>query len=504
MKHSINSPPVHWFAFALLTVFWSANAAQSAAGKPNVLFIVIDDLNDWVGFLEGHPQVQTPNMDRLAMRGMVFANAHCAAPLCGPSRAAIFSGQQPFHTGIYTNGPNIRKLHPNKVLLPQYFAGHGYRTFGTGKLLHHRSPELYDEHFGTEQRWSPFANRRDVAYLPDDLARKRNDPRHTVRLGDREIVLPLNRMPSDRNPAGPGAESFDWGPFDVEDDEMGDGKITTWAIQQLQHESDKPFFLGVGYYRPHIPLWAPRKYFHRYPEQSIILPKVLKTDLNDLGGIARKWAIEPVTAGAHRTVMEHKQWKAAVAAYLACVSFVDAQIGRLLDALENSPHSDDTVVVLFSDHGWHLGEKQHWGKWTGWERATRVPLVIVPARKDGSSYRTGTVCHQPVGLIDLYPTLIELCGLPARDDLDGESLVGSLKDPARRTEPEVSTFDDKNYSVGDARWRFIRYRDGSEELYDHDADPHEWHNLAGDARYNDMRRMLANRLPKSAAAPLGH
>ena len=250
----------------LFSSLFSASSVGSVESRnPNVLLIAIDDLNDWVGFLEGHPQVKTPHMDRLALRGMVFANAHCAAPLCCPSRAAIFSGQQPFRTGIYTNGPNIRKLHPNKVLLPQYFARHGYRTLGTGKLLHHRSPELYDEYFGTGQRWSPFSDKQEVEYSRQDLHRKRTDPRHIVRLGGREVVLPLNAIPSDRNPGGPAGESFDWGAFDVEDDQMGDNKIASWAIEKLRHESDQPFFLAVGFYRPHIPLWAPRSYFDPYP-----------------------------------------------------------------------------------------------------------------------------------------------------------------------------------------------------------------------------------------------
>jgi len=480
-----------------ISVTWST--------ETNVLFIAIDDLNDWVGFLAGHPQIKTPNMDRLAQRGVAFSNAHCAAPLCCPSRAAVFSGQQPFTTGIYHNGPNIRKLHPDKVLLPQYFAAHGYRTLGTGKLLHHSSQGLYDKYFTTEQRWSPLGGKQQVSYTKKELLTKTINPRHVVRFGldNTEIVLPLNRMGSDRNPTGANGESFDWGPFDVEDDEMGDGKITKWAIEQLEGPTDKPFFLAVGYYRPHIPLWAPRRYFDLYPEKSTILPKVLSNDLDDLGETARRWATEPVTAGAHKTVVAHDQWKAAVAAYLACVSFVDAQIGRILETLENSPYRDNTLIVLWGDHGWHLGEKQHWGKWTGWQRATSVPLLIIPPRSAGSQYKSGATCRQPVGLIDLYPTLIDFCGLPAKRDLDGHSLRPLLKDPTRVTEPVISTFDRGNYSIGSDRWRLIRYSDGSEELYDHRSDPHEWHNLAGDARYEHVRRSLEKQLPLSTAAPLG-
>jgi arylsulfatase A-like enzyme len=498
-------------AVAILLVLMACSPhsawSQTEAGKrPNVLFIAIDDLNDWVGFLKGHPQVKTPNMDRLARRGMAFASAYCAAPLCCPSRAAVFSGRQPFHTGIYHNGPNIRQYHPEIMLLPRYFADHGYRTLGTGKLLHHRSPDLFDEFYTPEQRWSPLRNAKEAEYAPEELASKEINPRHVVpssSAAGKAIVLPLNRMPSDRNPKGAEGESFDWGPFDVDDDAMGDGKITSWAVERLQRAADRPFLLCVGYYRPHIPLYAPRRYFELYPEPATLLPKVLDSDLDDLGAAGRRWAVEPVTAGAHQTVVAHGQWRAAVAAYLACVSFVDAQIGRLLDALEASPHRDNTVVVLWGDHGWHLGEKQHWGKWTGWERATRVPLVIVPAQSNPPGPHTGEPCNRPVSLVDLFPTLVELCGLTALGDLDGRSLVPLFQDPNRETRPVVTTFDYQNYSVRTDRWRLIHYQDGGEELYDHATDPDEWHNLAGDRAQDVTRAQLRRFLPASAAARLG-
>jgi arylsulfatase A-like enzyme len=487
-----------------LAIVPSAADAQTAR-KPNILLIAIDDLNDWVGFLKGHPQVQTPHMDRLAQRGMVFANAQCAAPLCCPSRAAIFSGQQPFRTGIYHNGPNIRQYHPELVLLPQYLAQHGYRTYGTGKLLHHKTPDILDESFTPEQRWSPLKNTAEAAFTKEELASKPYHPRHVVRYGrkNQEAVLPLNKMPSDRNPTGPAGESFDWGPFDVADDEMGDGQITNWAIERLQQEKDQPFFLGVGYYRPHIPLWAPQRYFDLYRNENIQLPKILETDLDDLSSTGRSWALEAVTAGSHQRVVWQNQWQAAVTAYLACISFVDAQIGRLFEALENSPHKDNTIIVLWGDHGWHLGEKQHWGKWTGWERATRVPLVVAPARVQSDSFKAAARCDEPVSLIDIYPTLVELCGLPAKSELDGQSLAPQLKNPALKTRPIVTTFDRGNYTVRTDRWRFIRYEGGGEELYDHAADPNEWHNLASQPAHAPTLAELRKLLPVTAAPRLG-
>lgn len=492
--------PLVLFLLLFLALVNHEQALAADSRQTNVLLIAIDDLNDWVGFLDGHPQANSPNMDGLARRGMVFANAHCAAPLCRPSRAAIFSGKQPFQTGAYDNDDSITKLHPETVMLTKRFADAGYRTLGTGKILHARSRELFQTYNGTEQRWSPFASVRAVDYPAKTLAERATKPNYIARIGDLEVQLPLNGMPSERNVEKRNGESFDWGPIDVSDEQMGDGRITTWAINQLQQPSQQPFFLAVGYYRPHIPLFAPTRYFQEYPKETTQLPKVRESDLDDLSETGRKWAIEPITAGSHAMVQSHDQWKAAVAAYLACVSFVDAQIGRLLDELDNSSYAENTVVILFSDHGWHLGEKQHWGKWTGWQRSTRVPLVIVPSREQREYFQTNARCTQPVGLIDIYPTLLQLCDLPASRDVDGDSLVPSLEDPATPRPPVITTFDVGNYSIGDEHHRLIHYRDGSEELYDHQVDPHEFNNVIEDAEYAEIRRSLRSRMPQNAAA----
>lgn len=464
--------------------------AQSLA-HTNVLFIAVDDMNDWVGFLDGHPQVQTPNMDRLAKRGIVFSNAHCAAPLCGPSRAAVFSGMQSFHTGVNNNQQQIRKLHPDLVLLPQYFHAQGYRTLGTGKLMHRKFTDLYDETFYTEQRWSPYESKEP------------QEKQHSTRLAMR----PLNGMPNDRQRLQPGRfSSFDWGAVDVPEDEMGDGRVADWAAEKLRSATDgnQPFFLAAGFYRPHIPLYAPRKYFDRYPVDSTVVPEVPADDLDDVGSAAIELSHSIQTAGLHKSVLQHGQWKDAVAAYLACITFVDAQIGKMLDALEEGPHADNTTVVLWSDHGWHLGEKEHWGKSTAWERSTRVPLVIAPAKADSGNYKIGTRCEQPVGLIDLYPTLIDLCSLPSKPELDGVSLVPLLAVPATQTDRVVITTVDKGiYTARDHRWRLIRYADGSRELYDHQQDPQEWRNLAADENFHPVITRLASLLPTSESLELG-
>ena len=473
-----------WLCIAVAGIALSGCAipADPVPGRPNVLMIAVDDLNDWIGCLGGHPQAVTPNMDRLAARGLLFTNAHCAAPACNPSRAALFSGLMPQSNGVWENSSQqrINRTLPDARLLPTMFREAGYRVFGTGKLLHSGGQDLFDEYFSTEQRWSPL-ERESVDYTPEELpSKKTSSPRHVTQdsLG-REVILPLNGMPSDRRPTQPAGESFDWGPFDVPDQDFGDTRITDWAIERIADDEDGPFFLAVGYYRPHIPLWAPQRFFARFDEEPGQLPQTRPDDLEDLGESARKWAIEPVTAGSHSTVVEYEQWEEAVEGYLASVTYVDHEIGRLLDALDGSEAAADTVIVLWSDHGWHLGEKEHWGKWTGWERSTKVPMMIVPSSLRAEGFVQGDRSGQPASLIDVYPTLAELCNLESPDSLEGRSLVPLLRDPAMSTQRAVVTmFNPGNGSLRTERWRYIRYADGSEELYDHGTDPNEWDNLA--------------------------
>lgn len=485
-----------------LLILLLALASPACAARPNILMIAVDDMNDWIGCLGGHPQAHTPHIDRLAARGMLFTNAHCAAPACHPSRTAVFSGRMPSATGVWSNdSSSILKEHPDTVFLPMELQQAGYQTLGAGKLLgtDDNRPGAFEGHLKLEQRWSPFT-KEDVAYTAEELPSKgTSSPRHLVTDSKgRTVVLPLNGMPSDRKPDTEDGESFDWGPLDIDDAEMGDTQITDWAIGKIRQGFEKPFFMGIGYYRPHIPLWAPAKYFERFKNEQGVLPPYKVDDLNDLGEAGKKWALEPVTAGSHATVVEYDQWDEAVEAYLACITFVDTQIGRLLDTLDSSEYADNTVVVLWSDHGWHLGEKDHWGKWTGWERSTRVPLVIAPSRNSATGFApAGSTCSQPVGLIDLYPTLAELCGITVAKKLDGTSLVPQLQHPgASGLRAAVTQFGDGNSSIRTDHWRYIRYADDSDELYNHISDPHEWHNLTDNNLYkgdkNDLRKLLGS------------
>jgi len=490
---------------------WSEESGQSAPSfasqRPNVLFIAVDDMNDWVGCLKGHPQVKTPNIDRLAERGVLFTRAYCSAPVCGPSRASLFSGRQPFNTGLFTNSDHIRKLRPDLVTIPQYFKRNGYKTMGAGKLIHGGGkayPEMFEEHGPGFNKWSPFT-RKEVQFTDEDLAMAmaagKEFPTNLIDRGPGKLkaVLPFNGMPSDRHPWTKEPESFDWGPVDVPEEDMSDSKIADWAIEKLGEKHDKPFFLGVGFYRPHQPLFVPRKYYDMYPLDKVVIPEVLTDDLDDLSEVGQDFGRVPLTSGAHSTVLKYGQWKNAVASYLACISCVDNMIGRVLDALDSSSYADNTVIVLWSDHGWHLGEKEHWGKFTGWERSTHVPLIFAPARNASpAGFKAGARSDQMVSLIDIYPTLLDLTGLPKKEDLDGESLAPMFSDPNHtRTGPVVTTFGRGNHTLRTPRWRYIRYYDGSEELYDQESDPHEWINLASDPEHTTVLKELAGQAPKN-------
>jgi arylsulfatase A-like enzyme len=446
-----------------------ARSAESSAERPNVLFIAVDDLNDWIGCLGGHPDTKTPNIDRLAERGVLFTNAFCAAPACNPSRAALMTGIRPSTSGVYHNPQPWRKAMPDAVTLPQHFMAHGYRAVGGGKIYHGAFPD--------PSSWQ--------AYFPSQTQNKPDDPVPEER--------PLNGIPN--------TSHFDWGPIDAADEEMGDWKVADWAIGELGKEHDKPFFLGVGIFRPHLPWYVPRKYFEPFPVDSVALPEVNENDLDDVPPIGREMAIrsKEVTEAAlakcdHGKVINTNNWRRAVQAYLASIHFADTCIGRVIDALDNSRYAENTIIVLWGDHGWHLGEKLHWRKFALWEEATHCPLIIAaPGMEAGR-------CTRTVNLLDIYPTLVDLCGLSRREELEGDSLMKLLKEPAAEWDrPALTTHGRNNHTVRTEQWRYIRYSDGSEELYDRDNDPLEWTNLAGREEHADLKTRLAKWFPKENA-----
>jgi len=420
-----------------------------AAAQPNVLFIALDDLNDWVGCLGGHPQTRTPNIDKLAASGVLFRNAYTAAPSCNPSRTAVFTGLQPHHSGLYNNLQKMRDVLPKAELLPRYFSRNGYWSAGSGKLLHYViDPESWDDYFPEKKGDNPFP--------------RTFDPPH------RPISLPVG---------GPWQyRETDWAALDVTDEQYGgDWLVTKWIGEQLQRKHDKPFFLACGIYKPHEPWFVPKKYFEPFPLATIqVGPGYKAGDLDDVPPegqrIARNRYFPHIKA--------HGQWKNGVQAYLASIHFADAMVGRVLDALEKSPQRDNTIVVLWSYHGWHLGEKEHWQKFTAWRICDRVPLIIrvakgAPGLPEGT--HAGSVCNRVVSLVDLFRTLTELCGVPDKKDVEGSKLIPLLRDPAAPWPHAAITHLDHpgSYAINTERWRYIRYRGGDEELYGVEADRYE-------------------------------
>ncbi|HEX6985056.1 MAG TPA: sulfatase, partial [Planctomycetaceae bacterium] len=448
-----------------------ALASADEPRRPNVLFVAVDDLNDWVGPLGGHPLVETPHMDALAARGTTFTNAHCQAPLSNPSRTSLLTGLRPSTTGVYALDAWFRDdgRFRDLVTLPQHFMRNGYHVATTGKVFHDAYPPPEGRTPGTE--FSEWGLKGGFQPRPE-----------------RKFV-----ETPDRNPL------MDWGPFPERDEECYDYDVASFAADWLRDApSDRPWMLCVGLRHPHVPCYAPQKWFDLYPDDDTLLPPYKADDRDDVPPFAWRlhWKLpEPRLAW----LKESGEWRPLVRAYLASVSYADAMLGRVLAALEEKGQTENTVVVLWSDHGWHLGEKDITGKNTLWDRSTRVPLIFA-----GPGVAEGAKCSRPAELLDLYPTLVELCGLPPWDGLEGTSLVPQLRDAdAPRERPAITTHGPNSHGVRTERWRYIRYANGSEELYDMRADPHEWTNLAGDPRHAATKRELAAWLPATNAAPLG-
>lgn len=428
--------------------------------KPmNVLFLIVDDLNSWL--LEDTTRyagiVVAPNIKALAESGVVFNRTYSASTVCTPSRTAVLSGIAPWRSGVYGNGydtdnsPLIRE----SVSLPALFKSAGYYTAGAGKIGHgyHIDETAWDEHM-----------------------RQRGEPT--------PAGAPLNGWAVAAN----GRVTIkDWGAIDVPDEKLMDYQYADFAIRELQKKHDKPFFISCGLFRPHLPWYVPQEYFDLYPLDEIVIPEIKEDDLDDVPELGRKL----VNSSLMATILEHGDHKKGIQAYLACTSFSDKQIGRVLKALDNSPYKDNTIVVLWSDHGWHLGEKGHWTKGTLWEEASHCLMMF---RVPGMT-KPGGKSERFVSLLDIYPTLAELAGLEVPEgQIDGNSLLPLLKDPDAPSEPRARTAYANHMSIRTDKYRYIRYTDGSEEFYNCTEDPHEWYNLAGDPGYekeiNSVRKMV--------------
>ncbi len=432
--------------------------ATSGAKKKNVVMIIVDDLNDWVGAMGGHPDTKTPNMDRLVAQGMLFTNAHATAAICGPSRASVMTGLRPSTSGIYEQlrDEDIQQASPateNITFLTKYFAQHGYKTMGVGKIFHEGAPDgSFEEYGGRIKGFGPYP--------------------------EKEFVWVSDRT------------NTDWGVYPERDEDMIDYTSAMWAIDKLEQEHDKPFFLTVGFIRPHAPWYAPQKWFDLHPADQLTMPPYLPADQDDIPQISRdlhEMPMMPTTEWA----IESGEWPNIVQAYLASVSFVDHYIGEVLKTLENSSYANNTIVVLWGDHGYHIGEKNRFAKHSLWEETSRVPLMI----KSPGGVK-GQVNNTAVSLLDLYPTLVDLAELPSNTANEGKSLKSLLE--GSDTGPghvAITTYGYNNHAIRDDRYRYIRFADGSEELYDHSNDPDEWENLAGDVGYDEIKRGLKQHLP---------
>tara|TARA_Y100001934_G_scaffold170296_1_gene202166 strand:+ start:1353 stop:3236 length:1884 start_codon:yes stop_codon:yes gene_type:complete len=495
-----------------------------------------DDLNDYVQTFGGHPQIKTPNITRLVRSGVSFRQAHCNIPICNPSRASMMCGLYPHTTGVFGFGNwDENEVLKNSRTMMAHFRTHGYHALGTGKIMHNRDRREWNV-YGHKSDYGPFANegnKTDVAH-PDVPAPFRDD------FGAIDGSFgPLFKLDGRKSHAT--GKPFVWRTgnwahkrelrFESDDDRdpTGDELNAQWAVRKLKQFAKqpgrKPFFMGVGFLRPHTPLIVPQEYFDRFPLDSIQLPDIqagddedtykhtVASDSDDRGSDRGTKIYDSLIAsyGGRREYALRK----FIQAYLASVASVDDLVGDILDALDNSPLKDNTVVVFTSDHGWGMGEKDYVYKNSLWQESTRVPLII---RAPGVS-KDGGVCELPVSLVDIYPTLIDLCGLPSNTvknekgrQLDGHSLKPLLSNPSKGnwSGPDAaltalyqwaSYYDpaEQSYSLRFKDWRYIRYRNATEELYHTAEDPHEWTNLAHDSNFRvrllSMRKQLLDQIP---------
>ncbi len=453
--HNVSGGAIGWALMVASAGLLASPVVSDAAegARPNVLFIAVDDLNDWVGCLGGHPQAKTPNIDALAARGVNFTRAYCACPVCNPSRTALMLGLRSSTTGVYSNG-NDRRDSPvamSVTPLNTYFRQQGYYVAGAGKIYHGDGDQ-----FG---EWDDYGKTRG-----GDLA------------------------PAAGASGGVGGIRF--APVDAADEDMHDYKTVSYCIEQLQRKHDKPLFLACGLHKPHMAWNVPQKYYDQFPLDKIELPKVQENDLADVPPAGVRMARPD---GDHAQILASGRWKEAVQGYLAAGAFCDAMIGRLMKAFDESAYKDNTIVVFWGDHGWHLGEKEHWRKFALWEESTRAPLFyVVPGVT-----KPGSRCERTVDFMSIYPTLCELCGLDTPKHNEGVSVVALLKDPsAKWDKPALTTHGRNNHGVRTEKWRYIRYADGGEELYDHAADPLEWKNLAKDPAQASVIAELRKHLPE--------
>ena len=469
------------FSFSFLLLL--AIALTGRADTPNVLFLAVDDMNDWLGCLKTTPHAITPNIDQLAARGVNFTNAHTAGVFCAPSRAAVFSGQFASTTGCYRTATYFYD-HPQIEPLQLTFAKAGYETFGAGKLFHHPAGAI------DQRGWTEY-------FLRNQSQRESGWPLNSWS-EETPFPTPFPNSIYNRGQEITGGLFLEWGAIPNErEEEMADTKRINWAVEKLQQQRDKPFFLAVGIYAPHFPNYCPQKYFDLYDINDIEHPPYKADDLDDLPPKIKK--IKTARSRIHQKLEDLDAIEDAIHGYLASMSYADAMMGRVLDALQAGPHKNNTIVVLWSDHGYHHGEKGDWGKHTLWERTSNVPFIW-----SGPGIAKGSQTDVTVSLIDMYPTLVEMCGLPqTHQKLEGESIATTLAKPALAKDRNVFLphMNPREYAIINRNWRYIRYAEDGEELYNVQDDPNEWTNLASRPEYEGLKAEMRAVAPTTFAQP---
>ena len=430
----------------------------------------------------GHPQALTPNLSAFANEAVLFNNSYCASPSCNPSRTALLTGKYPYETGVYNNPQIWRHVLPDESTLPEYFKQAGYWTGGTGKIFHNNMPDprSWDAYYPSLIQHFPNYFLPDIDSLTNSKIFRKQD--NEIREDDPKGIT-MNMPPFKGSYI-----AFDWSPLPVKMEQTGDYSSVNWAMNQLNKKHDKPFFLACGLYRPHLPWYVPEKYYNKFPLEDIQLPKVFPTDRDDLPKLG-----QDVANGIyHNQVTKAGQWKNAVQGYLASINYADDLVGELLSTLKNSEYAKNTIVVIFSDHGWQLGEKTHWRKFALWENVIKTVLIIkTPETKNGA------ICYKNVSLVDVFPTLSEFCGLPRKEGISGNSLLPLLENPSDKNwnYPVITTLGDKHFSIRKDQWHYIIYDGKETELYNVKEDPEEWTNLSGLSEYEELENKLNKFVP---------
>ena len=484
----INCKNLGFLVICLLTIqVGKCQTKNKAKTKPNIVFIAIDDMNTWIGAMGG--DALTPNIDKLAGEGKLFTNAQCVVPACNPSRVAILTGLRPETSGQYTNPGNFRDIpgNENLITLPKYLQQFGYESIGAGKIFHKEAGKGTEPDVQSDpQSWS-YQNPNGIGTGGHQLFLDENNQAKWLEGAMYKEGMDINK-PNYLSKFGV------WGVTPEKKEETADWENALFAANYLNEKHDKPFFLAVGFMRPHSPQIAPQEFFDMYPLESVRIPELPEDDTDDVPQIAkRNFSSEFVDH-----VKEKNQLQQATQGYLASMSFVDACIGEVLKGIENGPNKDNTIIVLWSDHGWQLAHKNRWEKFSLWQQATNAPLII----KYPNMKNKGIASDQAVSLLDLFPTVLDLSGIEKPKFLEGTSLVPLLKDPNYvRKEPVLVTYEKGNVSARKNDWNFIQYIDGSEELYNHKSDPHEFKNIINNvenvAVVNELKSAVVN-LKKNA------